>query len=146
MKKFFLSLLFSIPIVVSYGQESYNNSAFVDTITCFNDSSGIAGEFSNLSRTCLYSLKQGFNQLYEISGLLFAEGVAIRKGKNNIRIGSWTYYKEGVINEIITYDNKGNSISSLSFYLNGQIKYKSYKYGKGKFFSEYYNLDGTKLK
>ena len=117
----------------------------IDTMHCKSDSSYTCNStVRNLF--CDYSLRHGFNQIVDISGIVLMEGVYSFKGKQNHKVGQWTYYRNSKIDLIESFDTKGNLTSKIEFYKNGNVKSKMYKVDKQNIYFVKYFPDGKEIK
>ena len=112
---------------------------------CKIDSDYICNSMA-LNSSCVYSFGKGFNQIVDRTGKIIMEGVISINGKQNRKVGQWTYYQEGKISIIECFNSNGYLISRMEFYRNGNIKSKQYFVKKQSSFFAKYFPDGKEVK
>jgi hypothetical protein len=98
--------------------------------------------------SCSWTVKSGFNKIYNSDGTLNREGNVTKKfsfrtfwmvgrfiPKRNI--GLWMYYYKNVVRNIIIYDTRGLPVERVEFYESGQLKSKEFTFRKRKYVENY---------
>ena len=145
MKKTFLTFLIIIYSISIYAQDFDKQVINVDTMRCKEDTL-IRSDLWQYTTTCSYSFRPGFNQIYNTSGQIVVEGIAIKSRRQTKKVGLWVYYKNDYVFAFEYFDKKGNSISKVELYENNKIKSKLFTWDKKTKYMADYFIDGKEVK